>query len=185
MNELSSQASRDFFDLFSLESQYQIDLSQLKNRFRDLQIQYHPDKYTSSPESEKITAVKMSSLLNDGYEVLSDPVKRAKYLLENAGIDLQKDRVISQDILIEQMELREELENLLDISDVDEKEARLESLHDRLLKMFKVCDEVMMLKAKGDLIDELLLQELKQVLSRMLFINKLKLEVVKELENCF
>ena len=185
MSATSSQSSRDFFELFSLESQYLIDLDQLKSRFRDLQIQYHPDKYASAPESEKLLAVQMSSLLNDAFEVLSHPVKRAKYLLEKLGVDLQKDRAISQEILIEQMTLREELEEILETSDMDEKENNLENLLQRLMEMFKSCDEFMVLNAKGKFNEEYLLQELKQVLSRMLFINKLKLEIEKELESCF
>jgi len=176
------QPARDFFELFSFQSKYDIDIAELKTRYRELQLKFHPDQYSADASGEKMAAVKMSSLLNDAFEVLSNPVKRAQYLLERAGVDLQKDRHIENSILMEQMELRECFEEISHISDENDKEKKLESLQAELEAKFKDCELRFSKMACGDLKDIQVLQGLKQILTKMLFLNKLISELVRSLE---
>lgn len=182
MSESKAQPARDYFELFSLSLQYDIDVVELKNRYRTLQLKFHPDQYSAGASSEKMAAVKMSSLLNDAFEVLSHPVKRAQYILEKSGVDLQKDRVIDAAILMEQMELREQLETISNIVDEDIKQAQLEALHESLTMMLKNCDKQFSELARTNLEDSKVLQYLKQLLSKMLFLNKLMLELNRSIE---
>ncbi len=179
----SHSSQRDFFELFSFEADYQVDKKSLKQKYRELQIQYHPDQFSSASEGEKMMAVQMSSLLNDGYEVLSHPVKRAQYLLERQGVNLQEDRKIDPEILMEQMSLREEFEEMGSIADEDQKEQSYESLLDQLQKSFKSCEQAFGEQSSSNELADKDLEGLKQLLARMLFLDKLISEVDKALES--
>lgn len=182
MSESKAQPARDFFELFSLNRQYDIDLVELKNRYRTLQLKFHPDQYSADASSEKMAAVKMSSLLNDAFEVLSNSVKRAQYLLAIYGVDLQKDRTIDASILLEQIEFREQFEEIASNENLEQKEIQLEALLESLRVQFQDGVQQFTELAKNNLEDAEILQALKQLLSRMLFLNKLIIEITHSLE---
>lgn len=45
------------FELFGLPLQFQLDGSLLSSQFRDLQRQFHPDKFTTASERDRLLAV--------------------------------------------------------------------------------------------------------------------------------
>lgn len=102
----------NYFELFDLPTQFDVEMSLLSSRFRELQKQFHPDKFASSSEHEKLLAVQQASQINDAYRVLKAPVDRAEYLLSLHGFDLTNEQHTMNDLefLMEQMTLREELE---------------------------------------------------------------------------
>jgi molecular chaperone HscB len=104
--------SKSYFALFSLEMDWAIDLLLLKSRYLNLQKQFHPDKFLMKSSLEKRLAMQTASLINDAYDTLASPLKRAQYLLDLRGYDAQPERHTSCDglFLMEQIELREELE---------------------------------------------------------------------------
>lgn len=53
--------------------------SEIKQAFRNLALQFHPDKHTSSPKSVKDNATVKFKQLSEAYDVLSDDRKRADY----------------------------------------------------------------------------------------------------------
>lgn len=66
-------------------------------------------------------AESQSSLLNTAYKTLSSPVLRAEYLLSLGGYaTLETDQLENQDLIMEVMEAREELEDLGSEDDVEE-----------------------------------------------------------------
>ena len=105
---------RDYFELFRLEPDFDIDGDRLDRHFRALQQQFHPDRSAGAPAAEQRVAAQLSADINAGYQTLKDPVTRAGYLLERCGIDLKalQREPVSGDFLLRQMELRESLAEL-------------------------------------------------------------------------
>lgn len=102
--------SHDFFALFDIEPGFDLQPDALASRYRELQRQYHPDRFAHSPEDQE-RAVRWTSHLNRAYDTLRDPVKRAAYLLERAGQPVTLTTSIADtDFLYSQLELREQME---------------------------------------------------------------------------
>ncbi|TKF06008.1 co-chaperone HscB [Vibrio kanaloae] len=124
------------FELFGLPLQFQLDGSLLSSQFRDLQRQFHPDKFATASERDRLLAVQKAAQINDAYQVLKNPISRAEYLLIQHGEDIRGEQQTMQDpmFLMEQMELREELE---DIADSSNPEDALLAFERKVSKMYK------------------------------------------------
>ncbi|SJL85158.1 co-chaperone HscB [Vibrio palustris] len=111
----------NYFELFGLPTQFTLDGSLLASQFRELQKRFHPDNFASGSEGERLSSVQKASQINDAYRVLKAPISRAEYLVSLHGIELRGEQQTLQDpmFLMEQMELREELENIASSSDPD------------------------------------------------------------------
>ncbi len=104
------ESSNDYFVLFGLEPGFEVNQEALSSRYRELQRQYHPDRFAHDPAGQS-QAVEWSSQLNQAFRTLSDPVLRASYLLELAGQPVNLTTSIADtDFLLSQMELREQLD---------------------------------------------------------------------------
>ena len=112
----------NYFQLLALPEQYDVDLDALAENYRSLQKAFHPDKFATASEREKLQAVQQTAQVNDGYQTLKDPVKRAEYILSLRGLDLKHEQTTMQDtaFLMEQMELRESLEEIPEADDVEQ-----------------------------------------------------------------
>ncbi|CDT42943.1 Co-chaperone protein hscB [Vibrio coralliirubri] len=124
------------FELFGLPLQFQLDGSLLSSQFRDLQRQFHPDKFATASERDRLLAVQKAAQINDAYQVLKNPISRAEYLLVQHGEDIRGEQQTLQDpmFLMEQMELREELEDIADSSDPED---ALFAFEGKVSKMYK------------------------------------------------
>jgi molecular chaperone HscB len=100
--------------LFGLQESYDLDLADLSSRYRDLQNAVHPDKFASASAQERRLSVQQSALINEAYQTLKNPLERATYMLKRRGVDLSADAGTSMDseFLMQQMQLREELEQV-------------------------------------------------------------------------
>ena len=98
---------------------WQVDQISLDASYRKLQQEFHPDRYASQGDVERRLAVQAASLINQAYETLRSPLKRAQNLLELKKTDASQDSHITHDgvFLMEQIQLREQLSEVRDNAD--------------------------------------------------------------------
>lgn len=111
--------TENYFQLFDLPEQYQLDSAALRNTYRELQRKTHPDKFTDASQHEQMLAVQYAATINDAHDVLKSPLKRAIYMLKLRGIEMneQGSAALDPEFLMEQMQLREELEQAAHAAD--------------------------------------------------------------------
>lgn len=98
-----------YFELFDISPGFDIDLSQLKTKYRQLQQQYHPDKLAT--QNADTQSLQQSSQINQAYQTLTHTDSRAAYLLHLKQQDGGLENSISDlDFLQHALELREQLE---------------------------------------------------------------------------
>lgn len=105
----SPDLSQNYFELFGLKPAFSIDRAHMLTAQQRLQASYHPDRHVNEDDRNRRLAVQVASWINQAYETLQDPVKRARYLLEINGADIPDDSATTSDVefLMEQIELRE------------------------------------------------------------------------------
>ena len=118
----------DYFTFFGLPRKLNVDVSALEREFYQLSRKLHPDLYSGADQREQEWSLEQSSLLNDAYRTLRDPIKRTQYLLKLEGIELEeqsksatekarasgevKKQIVPPDLLEEVFELNMQLEEL-------------------------------------------------------------------------
>lgn len=107
-----------YFEIFGLQPAFQIDRAALSERYRELQREFHPDKYAAKSEREQRLAMQYAAQINEAYNTLRDPVQRAGYLLKLAGVEISPEQTTADaEFLMQQMMLRERLEEVRDEAD--------------------------------------------------------------------
>ncbi len=103
---------KNYFEIFGLPENFELDVAALKDRYHDLQQQLHPDRYASATDQEKRLSVQMTALVNEAFQTLKDSLSRGRYLLQLRGVDTNEeiDTAMDTAFLMEQMELREALD---------------------------------------------------------------------------
>lgn len=111
---MSDLFSKNYFEVFELPVGFELDLEQLSVVYRKLQKEIHPDRFANAGEQQSRLAVQMTSLVNQAFDTLKSPVSRAHYLLKLAGLDIDHEQDTTMDpmFLMEQIELREEIESV-------------------------------------------------------------------------
>jgi Fe-S protein assembly co-chaperone HscB len=109
--DLNKILRQNCFEVFGLPLQYNIDQGLLNSRYQELQKQLHPDKFINHPDS--LLSIRVSAHINDAYNTLNSPLLKSIALLQQKGIilDLNVDKELPSDFLMEQMELYEEIED--------------------------------------------------------------------------
>lgn len=106
---------QNFFQLFNIEISVDINKSDLDEKLKILQSNFHPDKFSSGSDFEKRLALQISSYINDGYKILGDIVLRVEYILKINGFNKDESKTINDiDFLQEQIEYNELIESLKD-----------------------------------------------------------------------
>ena len=108
---MAAVSSTTHFDLFGLPPSFDVDMGLLERNYRALQRSVHPDRFVNASDQERRISMQQATQINEGYQVLKDPLKRGRYLLELDGREHDDERNTSSDtqFLMEQMELREAL----------------------------------------------------------------------------
>ena len=118
----------DYFTFFGFARKLNLDTSELEKEFYALSCRLHPDLFAQANPEERAFSLEQSSMLNDAYRTLKDPIKRTEYLLRLEGIELEeqskqatekaratgelKKQVVPPDLLEEVFELNMHLEEL-------------------------------------------------------------------------
>ncbi|WP_263910852.1 Fe-S protein assembly co-chaperone HscB [Achromobacter sp. 79A6] len=106
-------AGDDHFSLFGLPARFDLDAQALETAWRTVAAQVHPDRFATASPAERRVAMQWAARANEAYRQLRDPLLRARYLCEQAGIDLQTESNTSMDtaFLMQQMTWREMLDD--------------------------------------------------------------------------
>jgi len=118
----------DYFAFFGLSPKLNLDVPALERDFYELSRKLHPDLNARAGTQEQEWSLEQSSLLNDAYRTLRDPIKRTEYLLHLEGVVLEeqsktateqarasgeiKKQIVPPDLLEEVFELNMQLEEL-------------------------------------------------------------------------
>lgn len=118
---LAQISQQNYFQLFDQPENYKVNLGDVQDKFRQLQKQYHPDNFAYQAPEQLNQALAASSVINQAYNTLIQPLSRAIYLLQLHGIDvdLVHDTKFSQGFLLEQIELREQIGEAEENQDFD------------------------------------------------------------------
>jgi len=158
------------FARFDLKPAFRIDLDDLAARYRKRAREVHPDRFADAGEREKRQVLEESAALNDAYQTLRSAPLRARYLLSLQGSE-QPLEVTVQDpgFLVQQMQWREELEELQDSADLAALAAfkqRLKVAQEQLNDAFDACWQ-----------EPARHEEAVRLMRRMQFLDKLNHEV--------
>ncbi|MEX8193932.1 Fe-S protein assembly co-chaperone HscB [Comamonas guangdongensis] len=134
----------DDFELFALQRRFAQERSQIDARWKELQREAHPDRFAAQGAAAQRVAMQWSVRINEAYQRLKDPLKRAAYLCELGGapVRAEDNTAMPAAFLMQQMEWREALEDA-------SSEAELDALDDQVLGAKK-----QMLSECGRLLDE-------------------------------
>jgi molecular chaperone HscB len=129
---LSAQLSVSDFELFNVPVQFSQAREQLDTRWKDLQREAHPDKFASQGTAAQRVAMQWSVRINEAYQRLKDPMRRAAYLCELGGAPIQAENntAMPAAFLMQQMEWREAMDDATDV-------AALDALHDDVQQAHK------------------------------------------------
>ena len=109
------------FDLFGVAQCFAQDRAALDARWRALQAEVHPDKFAADGAAAQRVAVQWAVRVNEAYQRLKDPLKRAAYLCELAGqpINAENNTAMPGAFLMQQMEWRESLDDARSVEQVE------------------------------------------------------------------
>lgn len=119
----------DDFELFELERRFALDVGELDRRWRLLQGEVHPDRFVGEGAAAKRLAMQWSVRVNEAYQRLKDPLRRAAYLCELGGVAIEAERntAMPAAFLVQQLEWREALDDATTVAQVAELAARVDA----------------------------------------------------------
>lgn len=126
--KLQANAAGNYFSFFGLPRRFMLDRAALEKQFYQLSRKLHPDLYARASAQEQQWSLEKSSVLNDAWRTLREPLSRTEYLLELGGIRLEeqsrnatdaavatgtaKRQIVPPDLLEEVFELNMQLEEM-------------------------------------------------------------------------
>jgi molecular chaperone HscB len=131
----------NYFEFFDLPRELTLDVVALEKQFYTMSRRLHPDRFASKPLAEQEAALAQSSLLNNAYRTLKDPILRTQYLLKLEGVELEeqskaateaaratgteKKQVVPSELLEEVFELNMQLQEMRAANQMGEDEPEL------------------------------------------------------------
>jgi len=135
------------FELFAVPATFAQDRAALDARWKELQREAHPDRFAARGAAAQRVAMQWSVRINEAYQRLKNPIKRAAYLCElnGAPINAENNTAMPSDFLMQQIEWREELDEARDADALDKLRGEVEAGRARALtSLDRLIDE------KGD-----------------------------------
>ena len=123
------------FALFQLPQQYAIDLISLEQSWKALQRHAHPDMHAQADASAQRLSMQWSVRINEAYQRLKNPVKRAAYLCELLGVPIaaETNTAMPTEFLVQQITWREALDSADSPAEMDALLAEVKADRDTLL----------------------------------------------------
>ena len=149
----------DPFAMLGLPARFDLDTQSIETRFRERSRELHPDRFATAPQAERTQALIHARALNDAYQVVRRPQRRAEALLARAGVVIGDHEKLDPAFLMEILELREELAEARVAGKLDDvrrlcaaMQTRQRALEAGLTPLFAAGDEAALAVAKRDLI---------------------------------
>jgi molecular chaperone HscB len=163
--------SKNFFEIFDVAIAADIDLLKVAEVNRELQKSAHPDRFAQADERDRRIAMQKTSLINEAFQTLKDPVARIQYMLKLKGMDMESetDTTMDGEFLMQQMEFRESISEVRSYSDP------LDELDKMSSKTRKQIDDLMM--AFNDCYEKSALDEAREIVRKMQFLAKAQKEI--------
>ena len=139
---MPSLQSNDF-ELFDVPVRFEQDAAVLDARWKELQREAHPDKFAAQGGAAQRLAMQWSVRINEAFQRLKDPLKRATYLCELHGAPIQAETntAMPADFLMRQMEWREALDDAETLQNIEEIALQLnETVRKKLSKLEHLID---------------------------------------------
>lgn len=170
------------FELFELPVSFDLDLQDLSSRYRELQRAVHPDRFANASDRERRLSVEKAAIINDAYQILKSPQRRARYMLElqSVSFDDEKDMALDPGFLMEQIELREAL---AEVRETNDPHAALNAIMTDIAQRISKVLESIAEQFKTEQLDDQQKQSIKQLVHKMQFLNKLQQEAEFQEEN--
>jgi molecular chaperone HscB len=161
------------FELFDIEPRFAIDREALDTRWRALQGQVHPDRFAVEGAAAQRVAMQWAVRVNEAYQRLKDPLRRAAYLCElhDVPIDAEVNTAMPADFLTRQMEWREALDDADTL-------AQIESLNGEVADHRKHAFE----QLRAALDDRLDFESAAQQVRALMFVERFAHDIDKRLE---
>ena len=132
------------FELFGLPERFEQGRAAIDARWKQLQREAHPDRFAAQGAAAQRAAMQWSVRINEAYQRLKEPIRRAAYLcqLRGAPIEAEKNTAMPAQFLVEQMEWREALDEAESQEDLEVLHAQLsEARTQALLRIGMLLDE--------------------------------------------
>ena len=109
------------FEIFGLSPRFELDRAALDARWKALQREAHPDRFATADAQSQRQAMQWSVRINEAYQRLKDPLKRAAYLceLQGAPIQAEDNTAMPTSFLMQQMQWREDLDEATRLEDLE------------------------------------------------------------------
>jgi len=126
----------DDFEILGLPKQFVLDRALLDERWKALQKQTHPDRFAGEGGVTQRVAMQWSVRINEAYQRLKNPLKRAAYLCELFGVPVRAEdnTAMPAAFLMQQMEWREALDEASSEADIDALEDEVASVKRGMLQ---------------------------------------------------
>lgn len=109
------------FELFGLTQKFSQDRAAIDARWKELQREAHPDKFAAHGIAAQRIAMQWSVRINEAYQRLKNPIKRASYLCElnGAAVNAENNTAMPAAFLMQQIEWREALDDAETAADIE------------------------------------------------------------------
>lgn len=124
------------FVLFGVPECFAQNREALDARWKELQKEAHPDRFAAQGTAAQRVAMQWSVRINEAYQRLKDPLKRAAYLCELRGapIDAESNTAMPAAFLMEQMAWREALDDASTGAELDALQQQLDGARAGILR---------------------------------------------------
>lgn len=98
----------EYFELFEIPVQLEVDKKTLRAKYLELSRKYHPDYFANASEAEQQEALDATAGLNKAFKTLANREDTIRYVLQQKGLLIDDEKyALSPDFLMEMLEINE------------------------------------------------------------------------------